>query len=82
MICLPMVFTCVIAKLETHPVADPLKVPVATQLCTVVVTVAWLDPTLWEEDVDVVDVVIVVYSVAVGDETQDMGPGRVGQIMQ
>lgn len=79
MSCSPMVFTCVTAALETHPVADPLSVPVAIHVCcTMVVTVAWLLPTLWERDVDVVYVVIVVYSVAVGDETQDIVRGEVG----
>jgi len=76
----PMVLTSVTAVLETHPVADPLNVPVAAHVCcTIVVTVAWFVPTLWERDVDVVYVVMVVYSVAVGDATQDMVPGKVMQ---
>lgn len=70
----PMVFTCVTAALERQPVLfDPLKVPVAIQVCcTMVVTVAWLFNTLCESDVEVVNVVIVVYCVAVAAKVQDM----------
>jgi len=78
--CSPMVLTCVTAALEMHPVADPLNVPVATHdCCTIVVTEPWLLPTLWEREVDVVYEVIVVYSVAVADDTQDMVRSEVGQ---
>jgi len=71
-----MVLICVTAALERHPVlVDPLKVPVAIQVCcTIVVSVAWLFTTLWEKEVDVDCVVIVVYSVAVADGVQDMVP--------
>lgn len=69
----PIVFTCVTAVLEMQPVLfDPLKVPVAMQVCCTVVVTAWSFPTLCESDVDVVNVVIVVYSVAVADGVQDM----------
>lgn len=69
----PIVDTCVTAVLEMQPVLfDPLKVPVAMQVCCTVVVTTWLLPTLCERDVDVVNVVIVVYSVAVADGVQDM----------
>lgn len=74
----PMVFTCVTAALERQPVLfDPLKVPVATQVCcTMVVSVSWLFTKLCESDVEVVNVVIVAYSVAVADGVQDMVLGK------
>lgn len=68
-----IVDTCVTAVLEMQPVLfDPLKVPVAMQVCCTAVVTTWLLPTLCERDVDVVNVVIVVYSVAVADGMQDM----------
>lgn len=77
----PMVVTCVTAALVRQPVLfDPLKVPVAIQVCCIiVVTVSWLFTTLCENDVEVVDVVMVVYSVAVADGVQDMVPGQKNQ---
>lgn len=77
----PMVLTCVTAALERQPVLfDPLKVPVAIQVCcTIVVTAPWLLTTLCENDVEVVDVVMVVYSVAVADGVQDMVPRQKNQ---
>jgi hypothetical protein len=77
----PMVLTCVTAALETQPALfDPLKVPVAIQVCcTMVVTAAWPFPTLCESDVEVVNVVIVVYSVAVAEGVQDMVLGQKNQ---